>query len=441
LDAETRYAKADDGARIAYQVFGEGSVHLLYMPYFLFNLDLFWDFAPIAAWLEGLGQFARVVIHDPRGTGLSDRDVEPGSLERRVADVVAVLDNAGIDRVAVFGSRSTGAVGALMGATRSERISSLTWWHACASEEWAPDYPWGAPPEQLEADIEASEERWGSRQDGSTHAANQGPMGLVDSDFQRWMGKMYRNSVTPARAAALLRTWRAIDVRGLLPTMALPTLVLARESTRGESAAVAGMIPGSELVVLPGEDHMPWFGDTASVLGAVRTFLGVEPGRLPRRFLATVLFTDIVASTQRAAAAGDERWRGLVDEHHRLVRGLLSRHGGQEMDTAGDGFFATFDSPANAVRCALEAVRAVTVIGLEIRAGVHTGEVHLAGGKHGGLAVAIGARICALAQASEVLTSSTVRDLTVGSGLRYEFAGEQELKGVPDRWRLYRVMD
>lgn len=329
----------------------------------------------------------------------------------------------------------------LMAAMHPERIASLIWWHAKAREEWASDYQWGGRREELEVHIREAGERWGSSEDGRTHAANQGPMGRVDGDLQAWMAKMYRNSVTPARAESLLRAWFASDVRDLLPTLALPTLVLARESTAEESGAVAAMIPGAELAVLPGVDHMPWFGDTASVLEAVRTFLGAEQQTpVAERVLATVLFTDIVDSTSRAATLGDERWRALVAEHHRLVRGFLARHHGVEMDTAGDGFYATFDAPGSAVWCALDAVRAVDAIGIEIRAGVHTGELHRIDGKLGGLAAAIGARVCSIAEASEVLVSSTVKGVMAGSGLTFEDAGEYELKGVPDRWRLYRVV-
>jgi len=438
---ETRYASADDGVTIAYQAFGHGEVDLVYMPYFLFNLDLFWDFEPFADWLTGLARFARVIIHDPRGTGLSERGVEPGSLERRSNDLLAVLNDAGSERPAVFGSLSAGAVGVMLAATDPGRVSSLIWWHARAREDWADDYPWGEDPAGHEENIRSARERWGSLDDGSLHASAQGPTGDVDAALQRWMSKMYRNSVTPDRAEALLRTWFQIDVRDLLPTLRLPTLVLARESTRDESTAVAAMISGSELRILPGRDHMPWFGDTASVLEAVRAFLGAgDQTPRPERFLATVLFTDIVASTERASTLGDERWRSVVAEHHRLIRGLLGRHGGAEMDTAGDGFFASFGSPGDAVRCALDATRAARIIGIDIRAGVHTGEVHRADGKVGGLAVVIGARICSAAGPSEVLVSSTVKDLVAGSGLTFEDAGEHRLKGVQDPWRLYRVV-
>jgi class 3 adenylate cyclase/pimeloyl-ACP methyl ester carboxylesterase len=440
MGSEARYARADDGVRIAYQRFGEGSVDLVYLPYFLFNIDLFWDFEPLARWLSGLAEFARVIVHDPRGTGLSDREAEPGDLARRVDDVLAVLDDAGVGSAALFGSLSVGAVGAFMGASHPDRISALVWLHASAREAWAPDYPWGRSADEFELEIGEAESRWGSSEDGQAHAASQGPMGQVDADFQRWMAKMLRSSVTPARAESLLRAWYATDVRDILPQLGTPTLVLARESTVDESRAVASMIPGASFVQLPGLDHMPWFGDTAAVLDATRSFLGVEK-RSPdaERFLATVLFTDIVGSTSRAASVGDERWRQIVGEHHRLIRGLLDRHHGTEMDTAGDGFYATFGSPSDGARCALDAASAVAAIGVEIRAGLHTGEVQRVDRKLGGLATAIGARICSLASASQVLVSSTVKDLTAGSGLVFEDAGEHELKGVPGRWHLYRV--
>jgi class 3 adenylate cyclase/pimeloyl-ACP methyl ester carboxylesterase len=437
---ETRYATAPDGVQLAYQRFGQGDVDLVYMPFFLFNIDLFWDFAPMASWLTGLGRFARVIVHDPRGTGLSDRDVEPGDLGTRTTDLLAVLDDAGVARTSVFGARSVGAVAALLAATHPERVASLIWMHAAARDAWAPDYPWGETAEELDAEIEEASRRWGSAGEAEEMAREQGPIGSVDADFQRWLGRITRGTITPRRAASLLRAWYETDVRDILPALSQPVLVIARDPSAEESASVAAMIPGARFVAQPGSDMMPWFGDTAWLLDEIRRFLGAEPAPSPsERFLATVLFTDIVGSTERAAEAGDARWRDLVAEHHRLVRGILARHGGREMDTAGDGFYATFDAPGHAVRCALESGDAIRAIGLEIRAGVHTGEVHLVDGKVGGLAVAIGARVAAQAAPSEVLVSQTVKDLVAGSGLTFEDAGEHELKGVPDRWRLYRV--
>jgi class 3 adenylate cyclase/pimeloyl-ACP methyl ester carboxylesterase len=438
---ETRYATTPDGVTIAYQRFGQGDLDLVYVPYFVFNLDLLWDFPPIADWLGRLATFSRVLVHDPRGTGLSERGIEPGDLGTRARDVLAVLDAEGIERSALFGSLSNGATGALLAATHPDRVASLIWLNAAARERPAEDYPWGESDEEIAADLDEVERRWGSNDLGSEMAAGEGATGQVDAAFHRWMAKMQRGSVTPQRARALYQAWAETDVRDVLPAVRVPTLVLSRGGDPDEHRYVASLMPGARYRDLGGSDTMPWFGDTGKLVEAVRDFLGVEQvAARPERFLSTVLFTDIVGSTERAAAAGDARWRELVSGHHRLIRGLLARHGGVEMDTAGDGFYAAFDAPGDAVRCAIEAVGAVRALDLEIRAGLHTGEVQRVDGKHAGLAVAIGARVASKAGPSEVLASQTVKDLTAGSGLVFSDAGEHDLKGVPDRWRLYRVL-
>jgi class 3 adenylate cyclase/pimeloyl-ACP methyl ester carboxylesterase len=437
---ETRYATTPDGVTLAYQHFGAGTVDLVYSPYFAFNLDALWDFPPIADWLSGLAKFSRVLIHDPRGVGLSDRGVPPGDLGTRARDILALLDAEDIRHVAFMGSKSSGAVGALLGATHPERITQLIWWHAAARERWAEDYPWGASDVELDFELTELEKGWGSTEFGADLAAAEGPTGQVDPSFQEWVAKMLRGSVTPRRAVDLRRAWMDTDISEVLPLVSVPTLVLARSSTAEEAGFVSTRIPGAQFTVLPGGDQMPWFGDMHGVLEAVRAFLGVSTvAPLTERFLATVLFTDIVGSTKHSADQGDERWSGVVAAHHRIVRGLLQRHGGTEMDTAGDGFYATFDSPGSAVWCALEATSAVRSLGVEIRAGAHTGEVHQSNGKHEGIAVTIGARVSALAGPSEVLVSRTVKDLTAGSGLVFEPAGERELKGVPEPWLIYRA--
>jgi class 3 adenylate cyclase len=393
-------------------------VDLVFMPFFIFNLDLFWDFEPLARWLEELGSFARVLIHDPRGTGLSDREVEPGDLGTRASDLLAVLDDAGIERASVMATRSVGGVGVLFGGAHPDRLESFIWLHAVARDAWAPDYPWGERPEDLEADIRGAGDRWGSVEDVEQAAAGEGPMGLVDPTFQRWMGKMLRNSVTPARAEGLLRSWYATDVRDVLSTFSAPTLVLARETSAEESTAVASMIQNATVQVFLGGERRAATGD---------------------RFLATVLFTDIVASTDQASEMGDAHWQTLVAEHHRLIRGLLTRFGGTEMDTAGDGFFAAFDTPGDAVHCASEAVTAVRTLGLQIRAGVHTGEVELVQGDVRGVAVHTAARIMNLADPGEVWLSATVMELAADAGLAFEDVGEHQLKGIPGTRRLYRI--
>jgi len=437
---ETRYVVTPDGVTLAYQRFGHGDVDLVYVPYFLFNVDLLWDFEPIAAWLSELATFARVIVHDPRGIGLSDRGPEPGDLGTRMRDLLTILDAEGVDRVSLLGSRSYGGLGALLAATRPDRVDRFIWLHAVARERWAEDYPWGSTLDEEEAELEQLPQRWGSASSGEEAAIAQGPMGQVDHRFQEWMARVQRGSVTPSRAVLLVRTWFETDVRDVLPSVTVPTLVLARQPSAEQARYVASRIPTAHFQLLAGFDDMPWFGDTREVLDAIQDFLGVEPVPEVRdRALATVLFTDIVASTSQAARLGDSRWNALVAEHLRLLRDLFARFGGTEMDTTGDGVFATFDSPGGALECAVRAVAAVQPLGIEIRAGVHTGEVLRTGIKDQGIAVAIGARVCALAGASEVLATRTVKDLSAGAGLSFTPMGDYELKGVPDTWTLYRV--
>ncbi len=440
MESETRYARADDGVRIAYQRFGEGSVDLVYLPYFLFNIDLFWDFEPLARWLSGLAEFARVIMHDPRGTGLSDREAEPGDARaagrrrpggprrrgRRIGGALRVTFGRGRRRVHGREPPGSHQRPRLAPCERAGGVGARL--------------SMGPERRGVRAGDREAESRWGSSEDGQAHAASQGPMGQVDAGFQRWMAKMFRSAVTPARAESLLRAWFATDVRGILPQLGTPTLVLARESTVDESRAVASMIPGASFVQLPGLDHMPWFGDTGAVLDATRSFLGVEQ-RAPdaERFLATVLFTDIVDSTSRAASVGDERWKQIVGEHHRLIRGLLDRHHGTEMDTAGDG--STRPSARRATgpdapwtrrrrwpRSGSRSARACTPV--RSNAWIASSE---AWRPRSGLGLFVGGRV----PGARVIDG---QDLTAGSGLVFEDAGEHELKGVPDRWHLYRVV-
>jgi class 3 adenylate cyclase len=273
-------------------------------------------------------------------------------------------------------------------------------------------------------------------------AIGEGPMGSIDLSFQQWMARMMRAAITPARARRLLQRFQETDVREVLAAISVPTLILAREAGSLEYRTwLRSKLPGATLTTLPGQDLMPWFGDLRAVIDEIGRFLGIQHAVIGRdRFLATVLFTDIVDSTRRAAELGDAAWRDLIDAHHSIVRDRLSRTGGREIDTAGDGFFAVFDAPADAIRCGQAIVGAVPALGVDVRIGVHTGEGHLVDGKVGGLVTAIGARVAGLAPPSGILVSSTVKELVAGAGLAFEDAGEHELKGVPDRWRLYRVV-
>jgi class 3 adenylate cyclase/pimeloyl-ACP methyl ester carboxylesterase len=442
---ETRYVTTPDGVEIAYQRFGRdtpGGRDIVWIPHMLFGIDLWWDAAPIARWLEGLGTLGQVVIRDIRGTGLSDRAVEPGDAGTDVADLMTILDREGIERAAIIGNLRGGAVAALAAATHPDRVSELVLWHPIVRSARAPDFPWGASDEELAEEVARMESAWGTAAQAEEMASGEGPMGSIDLSFQQWVARMTRSAITPGRARRLLQRFQETDVRDVLPSISSPTLVLAREAGQPEARAwIASRIPGARQVTLPGKDFMPWFGDLRVVLEAIGRFLGVErDGGATGRFLATVLFTDVVDSTSRAAELGDALWRDLLERHHGIVRDRLARFGGREQDTAGDGFFAAFDAPADAVRCASSIVEAMSVIGLEVRIGIHTGEAQLVDRKVGGLAVTIGARVAGHAPPSGIVVTSTVKELVVGSGLTFEDAGEHELKGVPDRWRLYRVV-
>jgi class 3 adenylate cyclase/pimeloyl-ACP methyl ester carboxylesterase len=439
---DSRWATTSGGVEIAYQRFGRGDRDIVWVPHMLFGVDLLWDAPPIARWLEGLGSLGRVVIRDIRGTGLSDRTVEPGDAATDVADLMAVLDREGIERAAIIGNLRGAAVAALAAAMHPDRVSELVLWYPIVRSARAPDFPWGVDPAELAAEVDRMESFWGTSAGGEKMAIGEGPMGSIDLSFQQWMARMMRAAITPARARRLLQRFQETDVREVLAAISVPTLILAREAGSLEYRTwLRSKLPGATLTTLPGQDLMPWFGDLRAVIDEIGRFLGIQHAVIGRdRFLATVLFTDIVDSTRRAAELGDAAWRDLIDAHHSIVRDRLSRFGGREIDTAGDGFFAVFDAPADAIRCGQAIVGAVPALGVDVRIGVHTGEGHLVDGKVGGLVTAIGARVAGLAPPSGILVSSTVKELVAGAGLAFEDAGEHELKGVPDRWRLYRVV-
>jgi pimeloyl-ACP methyl ester carboxylesterase len=436
---ETRYAKSGD-VNIAYQVVGEGPLDLVYVPGWVSNIEAMWEEPSHARLLGRLAAFSRLILFDKRGTGLSDPvplDRLP-TLEERMDDVRAVMDAAGSDRAAIFGSSEGGLMSVLFAATSPERIEALITLAIYATRLWSPEYPWAPKPEDRAAEIEEIERTWGGEMDISSLAPS------ADEAFKRRAVAYLRRSASPGAAVALLRMNSLIDVREVLPTISVPTLVLQRVEDRDvnveEGRWIASQIPGAKYVELPGDEHLIWAGDVDAVVDEVEEFLtGRRPVHEPDRILATVLFTDIVGSTERAASLGDRRWRELVGEHDSLVRRQLERFQGREVDTAGDGFLATFDGPARAIRCADSVRTAVRGLGLEIRAGLHTGECEIAGDSVRGIAVHTGARVAALAGGGEVLVSSTVKDLVAGSGIEFEDRGTRELKGVPGEWRLYAV--
>ena len=438
---ETRFAKSGE-AHIAYQVVGDGSTDLVYVPGWLSNVELNWDEPSYARFLTRLASFARLILFDKRGTGLSDRvsDQELPTLEQRMDDVRAVLDAVGSDRAALFGVSEGGPMCALFAATYPERTAALVMYGSYARRQQAPDYPWGQSAEQLTAFLTEIEHGWG----GPVGRAARAPSAADDERFMRFWASYLVQSASPRAALTLARMNAEIDARAILPAVRVPTLILHREGDRvvrtEEARYLAERIQGAKLVLLSGENHIPWVGDQDAVLDEIEESLtGIRRGPELDRVLATVLFTDIVDSTKKAAELGDARWKGLLREHDERVRSELARFRGVEVKTTGDGFLARFDGPARAVGCAQAIADDVRTLGIEIRAGCHTGEVELLDDDLGGIAVHIGARVAALAGAGEILVSRTVKDLVVGSGLVFEDRGEHELKGVPDRWHLYAV--
>jgi pimeloyl-ACP methyl ester carboxylesterase/class 3 adenylate cyclase len=441
---ESRYAKTADGVHIAYQVVGDGPVDMVFVMGWVTNVEVVWDEPGFARFLDRLATFSRLILFDKRGVGLSDRVPEDRlpDLETRMDDVRAVMDAVGSERAVVFGVSEGGPMSMLFAATYPERTIALVLYGTVADfTARAPDYK-----EDPAAYLARTEERWGTlefaREEIATWAA---PGHESDERLVAWLASYMRKSASPGAAMALERMNREINATHALPSIHVPTLVIGKEGDldfRIEQVRdTASRIAGASLVELPGSEHFPWVGTPDPILDEVERFvvaLGEVEAELDRA-LATVLFTDVVGSTEKTAELGDRRWKAMVEEHHRLIRGQLARYRGVEVDTAGDGFFATFDGPARAVRCARSIVDAVAPLGIEVRAGVHTGEVETIDDKVGGMAVVIGARVGASAGPSEVLVSQTVKDLVAGSGLAFEDAGEHELKGVPDRWRLYRV--
>jgi class 3 adenylate cyclase len=434
-----RYTQTPDGVNIAYCVVGDGPISLLCLPGFVSNLEVLWE-APVAERYFGrLASFARIVVYDKRGQGLSDRPPQPPTLEQSMEDARAVLDAAGFDRAALYAVSEGGPTAALLAATYPDRVSRVAMYGTWARMIEGPDYPQGMPLEAFERFIARVRHDWG----GPVALSIWAPSIAGDAQMQRWWAKLLRTGTGPGGAEALIRLYTRIDARHVLPTITAPTLVIHRTGDRmvpiAAARALAAAIPRAKLVELPGNDHLP-FADPDQIIDEVEEYLtGQRTEREPDRMLATVMFTDIVDSTARAAALGDQGWRELVQRHDELVRREIDRHRGRAVKTLGDGFLATFDGPARAIHCASSARDAVRRLGLEMRAGLHTGEVEVLNGDIGGIAVHIGARVGALASAGEVLVSRTVTDLVAGSGIGFEDRGTHTLKGVPGEWQLYAV--
>lgn len=436
----TKYAKSGD-VHIAYQVVGEGSQNLVFVPGWVSHIEYAWEEPSFSRFLRRLASFSRLILLDRRGTGLSDRVSELPTLEQRIDDVRAVMDAAGIERATLFGVSEGGPMSMMFAATYPTRTTALALYGTFARLLRAPDYPIGMPPESLETFLEMIEQDWGT---GSLSARLFAPSLVADEPFRQSWARFERLAVSPAGIKALIRMLYETDARHLLSAIRVPTLLVQREGdrvSRVEGARyIAERIQGAKYVELPGPDHFPWVGDTDAVLDEVEEFItGARRGPEPDRVLATVMFTDIVGATERAVELGDRRWRDLLDRHHGVIREQLVRFRGREIDTTGDGFLAAFDGPARGVRCAGAIVREVRRLGLEIRAGLHTGECEVLGDKLSGVAVHTGARVASLAGAGQVLVSATVKDLVAGSGITFEDRGIQALKGLPGDWHLYAV--
>ena len=448
MDApDVRYARSGD-VNVAYTVVGEGPFDLVLVGgWVVSNLDVAWE-GPAAGFFTRLSAFSRLILFDKRGTGLSDRVSGVADLETRMDDVRAVMDAVGSERAAIMGISEGGPMTALFAATYPERAAATVLYASRMCYRHSDDYPWTLTPEEWAVAVAQAERRWRSEAALDEILERLAPSLAQDATTRRWWRRWLRTSISPGAFAQYNSMYPEIDVRHVLGSVRVPTLILHRKDDQSimfdESRYAAARIPGAEFIELAGRDHAS-FVDPEQITGPVERFLGAlwQRGEWdavePERVLATVLFTDIVGSTTRAAELGDRLWREQLERHHALVRRQLVRYGGRELDTAGDGMFASFDGPARAIRCARAIAGAVAEIGLEIRAGLHTGECEVVDGKMAGIAVHIGARVAAAATPGEILVSSTVKDLVAGSGITFRDRGPAELKGIPGEWHLYAV--
>lgn len=436
---KTKYAKSGD-VHIAYQVIGDGPFDLVFVPGFISNIEVFWNLPIFANFFAPLTSFSRLIVFDKRGTGLSDPVHAVPTLEQRMDDVRAVMDAVGSSRAALFGVSEGGPMCLLFAATYPERTSALVLYGSSARFTYASDNPWGWPSSAMSGILEQLEQTWGE----GASLAQFAPSAADDPAIRDQWAHLERAGASPAMARALVETAAETDARHVLPAIRVPTLILHRTGdlvvSVEASRYMASQILGAKLVELVGDDHLPFVGDVGAILNEVELFLtGARHPEEVDRVLATILFTDIVGSTECAARLGDRAWRELLKQYYGAAREALERFRGLEVDTAGDGFFARFDGPARAIRCACSIREAVHSLGIDIRTGLHTGECELIGEKVGGIAVHIGARVAANAGAGEIVVSSTVKDLVVGSGLQFSDRGSHVLKGVPGRWRLFAV--
>jgi len=434
-----RYAKSGD-LHIAYAVEGDGPIDLVWIPPWISQVEYLWAEPSLERVMARLTQFARVITFDRRGSGLSDPFFGAPTLEEQMDDVLAVMDAAGSESAAICGTLEGGPMAALFAATYPDRTDALVLYATFARATWAPDYEWAWPAEERDRKMDELIARWGE----GFVAAGVAPSMMADPGFMEWAGRLERLAASPSTIRRIIKLIGEFDVRGVLPSIRVPTLVMHRGGDSfikvEHSRYIASKVPGARYVELEGDENMFSLGDWEALIGEIEEFLtGTRHETEPDRMLATVLFTDICDSTRRAAEMGDRGWRFLLERHDALFRQALERHRGREVKRTGDGFLATFDGPARAIRCAASIAEAMGSLGLQIRAGLHTGELEVMDGDLGGLAVHIASRVMSAAEPNEVLVSGTVKDLVVGSGIDFEDRGERELRGVPGEWRLYAV--
>jgi class 3 adenylate cyclase len=434
-----RYAKSGD-LHIAYAVEGDGPIDIVWVPPWISQVEYLWAEPSLERFGKRLTRFSRLITFDRRGSGLSDPFFGAPTLEEQMDDVLAVMDAAGSERAAICGTLEGGPMAALFAATHPDRTSALILYATFARATWAPDYDWAWTAEARNREMDTIVEQWGK----GLIASGVAPSMRDEPGFVEWAGRLERLAASPGTIRRIFDLIGAFDVRDVLPSIRVPTLVMHRREDSfikvEHSRYIASKVPGARYVELEGDENMFSIGDSEAIVGEVEEFLtGTRHEREPDRMLATVLFTDICDSTRRAAEMGDRGWRFLLERHDALFRQALERHRGREVKRTGDGFLATFDGPARAIRCAASVAEAMGSLGLQIRAGLHTGELEVMDEDLGGLAVHIASRVMGLAEPNEVLVSGTVKDLVVGSGIEFEDRGERELRGVPGEWRLYAV--
>jgi class 3 adenylate cyclase len=439
---ETHYVKTAEGSHIAYQMMGQGPPDIVYANSFMSHIEVSWEYQRAVSFYERMTAFSRLVLFDRRGTGLSDPVVDPFEIEDRSADLGAVIDGLGLERPVLLGSSEGGMTCTHFAALNPDRVAALVLFSTTVAPLATDEFPWAWSPEFFQAFLDTIDVTWTDPTGAGVVLPN--PSLADDPEARAWYARYFRLSASPSLARALLKGVAATDVRGLLPLVRVPTLVLHRSDEtwlRVEgSRYVAEHIPGAKLIELPGTDHYIWEQNAAAVVDEIEEFVtGVRRQRGSQRSVKSLLFTDIVGSTVRAQSLGDERWRRLLDRHEVLVARQIERFDGRFVKSMGDGVLATFDGPARAIRCALAIREAMRGLDLAIRVGIHTGEVELRGGDIGGIAVHIGARVSEQAEPAEVLVSRTVVDLLAGSDFEFTDRGEHELKGVPGAWRLFSV--